>query len=203
MGNGFGGTGPSQSFGNPGGLSGGRIASNLLTVASAYSTVGSGIGLGFGGESPISLPFFGGSLGDIIPRQKRHKRHPVHQNIIGTQVVSQTSAVPIAHIRYRTMDDAAIAVFDAAIAEKEVYGGIYGTPSSGYFATTPCVGESATQRRPHFQFHLTPYITHIPMIPCIARNTSSRRASTGCPAMSSCRPGIFTSTTRKPTVSQR
>ncbi len=160
MGNGFGGFGPSQSFGNPGGLSGGRIASNLLTVASAYSTVGSGIGLGFGGESPISLPFFGGSLGDIfdlfegghdpeIPRQKRHKRHPVYQNIIGTQVVSQTSAAPIAHIRYRTMDDAAIAVFDAAIARqaatgKEVYGGIYGTPSSGYFATTPRVGESAT-----------------------------------------------------------
>jgi|GEM_PF-3493017 len=160
MGNGFGGFGPSQSFGNPGGLSGGRIASNLLTVASAYSTVGSGIGLGFGGESPIPLPFFGGSSGDIfdlfggghdpqIPRQKRHKRHPVYQNIIGTQVVSQSSAAPIAHIRYRTMDDAAIAVFDAAIARqaatgKEVYGGIYGTPSSGYFATTPRAGESAT-----------------------------------------------------------
>jgi hypothetical protein len=33
MGKGFGGFGPSQSFGNPGGLSSGRIASNLLTVA--------------------------------------------------------------------------------------------------------------------------------------------------------------------------
>ncbi len=59
MGNGFGGTGPSQSFGNPGGLSGGRIASNLLTVAAPYINVD---------QYETSAIFLGdgGLLGDIF-----------------------------------------------------------------------------------------------------------------------------------------
>ncbi len=89
MGKGFGGTGPSQGFGNPGGLSGGRIASNLLTVASAYLRVNSPIGFDFGGgESPIPIPILGGTVGGFLewlgvgggsdhslPRQMQKGRH--------------------------------------------------------------------------------------------------------------------------------
>ncbi len=106
MGNGFGGTGPSQSFGNPGGLSGGRIASNLLTVAQAPFLFGQG-GIGIAEAGPLPIPGLGGSnvidvLSDLfggndneVPRQKQHATHPIYLTVLGLskgQVVSQQRA---------------------------------------------------------------------------------------------------------------
>jgi hypothetical protein len=105
MGNGFGGAGPSQGFGNPGGLSGGRIASNLLTVASAYLRVNSPIGFDFGGgESPIPIPILGGTVGGFLqwlgvgggsdhslPRQMQKGRHYIWPVVGISQSLTPTS----------------------------------------------------------------------------------------------------------------
>ena len=104
--NGFGGFGPSQSFGNPGGLSGGQIASNLLTVAQAPLLFGQG-GIGIGEAGPLPIPglgvsnvidvlseLFGGNDNEV-PRQKEHAIHPIYLTVLGLskgQVVSQQQA---------------------------------------------------------------------------------------------------------------
>jgi hypothetical protein len=96
MGKGFGGFGPSQCFGNPGGLSGGRIASNLLTVAHAPFLFGQG-GIGVGEAGPLPIPgvgaadevfswldgLFNAADSPEIPREKQHRRHPVYRDILG------------------------------------------------------------------------------------------------------------------------
>jgi len=114
MGNGFGGFGPSQGFGNPGGLSGGRIASNLLTVASAYLGVNSPIGFDLGGgESPIPIPILGGTVGGFLqwlgvgggsdhslPRQMQKGRHyiwpvvGINQSLTPTQKIADVDCPP-------------------------------------------------------------------------------------------------------------
>ncbi len=87
MGNGFGGTGPSQGFGNPGGLSGGRIASNLLTVAAPYINVDQyetgAIFLGDGGLLGDIFDLLDGGGHSAAPRQLRHARHPVYDGMVG------------------------------------------------------------------------------------------------------------------------
>jgi len=127
MGNGFGGFGPSQSFGNPGGLSGGRIASNLVTVAQAPFLFGQG-GIGIGEAGPLPIPGLGGAK-DLIsfvaslfddggdgaepPRQARHRKHPAYGRVIGVSsglIVTQESKV------YPTIDDAVRAAAPVANA---------------------------------------------------------------------------------------
>jgi hypothetical protein len=152
MGNGFGGFGPSQGFGNPGGLSGGRIASNLLTVAHAPFLFGQG-GIGVGEPGPLPIPGLGGAR-DLIsfvtslfddggdgaetPRQARHSKHPAYGRVIGVSsglIVTQESKV------YPTIDDAVRAAQPKAVdrsrlSGREAYGFIY--PSgAGYTYSGP------------------------------------------------------------------
>ncbi len=150
MGNGFGGTGPGQGFGNPGGLSGGRIASNLLTVAQAPFLFGQG-GIGVGEAGPLPIPGLGGAKdlisfvtslfddggdGAEIPRQARHRKHPAYGRVIGVSsglIVTQESKV------YPTIDDAVRAAQPKAVNRfrmtgREAYGGIY--PVQGGFSYT-------------------------------------------------------------------
>ncbi len=150
MGNGFGGTGPSQSFGNPGGLSGGRIASNLLTVAQAPFLFGQG-GIGVGEAGPLPIPGLGGAK-DLIsfvtslfddggdgaetPRQARHRKHPAYGRVIGVSsvlIVTQESKV------YPTIDDAVRAAAPVANALTARTGNEAGgaiVPSNGGFTFT-------------------------------------------------------------------
>jgi len=67
MENGFGGSGSSQGFGNPGGLSSGQLVSDLLTLASAYLRENSPTGFDLGGgESPIPIPILRGMVGGFL-----------------------------------------------------------------------------------------------------------------------------------------
>ncbi len=152
MGNGFGGFGPSQGFGNPGGLSGGRIASNLLTVAQAPFLFGQG-GIGIGEAGPLPIPGLGGARdlisfvtslfddggdGAELPRQARHSKHPAYGRVIGVSgglIVTQESKV------YPTIDDAVRAARSAAVNRaratgREAYGFIY-TSNGGFTYSGP------------------------------------------------------------------
>jgi hypothetical protein len=116
-----------QGFGNPGGLSGGRIASNLLTVAQAPFLFGQG-GIGIAEAGPLPTPGLGGAKdlisfvtslfddggdGAEIPRQARHSKHPASGGVIGVSgglIVTQESKV------YPTIDDAVRAAAPVANA---------------------------------------------------------------------------------------
>ncbi len=122
MGKGFGGFGPSQSFGNPGGLSGGRIASNLLTVAQAPFLFGQG-GIGIGEAGPLPIPGLGGARdlisfvtslfddgGDDREPKRRHRRttHEAYVRFIGFRgdfVPGQTSPVSRPEVKRKQQRD--------------------------------------------------------------------------------------------------